>query len=67
LSACKPRRAFHRPPRRRRTNRVADTRELVIPRSPFIAIYRLTGAEIILLRILHGARHLPPEPSPPAA
>ena len=34
-------------PQSGRTGRVAGTRELVIPRSPFIAIYRLTAAEII--------------------
>lgn len=40
--------------------RVADTRELVAGRYPYILIYRIRGAEIQVLRVLHGARQWPP-------
>lgn len=39
-----------------RQGRVKGTRELVIGRSPFIAVYRINkGKRIEILRILHGA------------
>ena len=47
-------------PRSGRTGRVTGTRELVIPRTPFIAVHRLTPTDILILRILHGARQWPP-------
>jgi toxin ParE1/3/4 len=49
-------------PRLGRPGRVAGTRELVIPRLPYIAIYRVVEAahaaagEVEVLRVLHGAR-----------
>lgn len=43
-----------------RIGRVEGTRELVLPRTPFVAVYRATPTGIILLRILHGAREWPP-------
>ena len=43
-----------------REGRVKGTRELVIGRSPFIAVYRLRGKRIEILRILHGAQRWPP-------
>jgi addiction module RelE/StbE family toxin len=52
-------------PRLGRPGRVAGTRELVIPRLPYIAIYRITEAahstasEVEVLRVLHGARRRP--------
>jgi toxin ParE1/3/4 len=42
-----------------REGRVKGTRELVITRSPFIAIYRTKGNRIEILRILHGAQQWP--------
>jgi len=36
-----------------------DTRELVIPGTPFIVPYRLVGNTIQILRIFHGARRWP--------
>jgi toxin ParE1/3/4 len=35
------------------------TRELVVGRSPFIAVYRIKGKRIEILRILHGAQRWP--------
>lgn len=42
-----------------RPGRVAGTRELVIPRTPFIVPYRLVGDAIQILRVFHGARRWP--------
>ncbi|HWF95896.1 MAG TPA: type II toxin-antitoxin system RelE/ParE family toxin [Xanthobacteraceae bacterium] len=42
-----------------RPGRVPGTRELVIPRTPFIVPYRLVGNTIQLLRIYHSARQWP--------
>jgi len=39
-----------------RPGRVPGTRELIIPRTPFIVPYRLEGKTIQILRIFHGAR-----------
>ena len=39
-----------------RPGRVAGTRELVIAGTKYIAVYRVYGEEIQLLRLLHGAR-----------
>lgn len=43
-----------------RPGRRAGTRELVIARTPFIAVYRVKGERIELLRLLHGAQQWPP-------
>lgn len=42
-----------------RAGRVPGTRELVIPRTPFIVPYRLQGNAIQILRVYHGARRWP--------
>jgi len=42
-----------------RKGRVAGTRELVIMRTPFIAVYRTKRSLIQILRIMHGAREWP--------
>ena len=42
-----------------RPGRVAGTRELVIPRTPYIVPYRLVGHTIQVLRVFHGARRWP--------
>jgi toxin ParE1/3/4 len=42
-----------------RPGRVPGTRELVIPRTPFIVPYRLVGNAVHVLRIFHAARHWP--------
>jgi toxin ParE1/3/4 len=41
-----------------RTGRVPGTRELVIPRTPFIVPYRMVGGTLQILRT-HGARQWP--------
>ena len=52
-------------PRSGRTGRVTGTRELVIPRTSYLAVYRLAPTDILILRILHGARQWPPAATPP--
>lgn len=42
-----------------RPGRVAGTRELVIPRTPYIVPYRFQDGNIIVLRVYHGARRWP--------
>jgi toxin ParE1/3/4 len=46
-------------PKMGRPGRVPATRELVIPRTPFIVPYRLRGGAIQVLRVFHGARRWP--------
>lgn len=42
-----------------RPGRVSGTRELVIPRSPYLVPYRVKHGVIQILRIYHGARAWP--------
>jgi toxin ParE1/3/4 len=46
-------------PRIGRAGRVPGTRELIIPRSPYIVPYRLQRTTIQILRVYHGARRWP--------
>ena len=46
-------------PRMGRPGRVPGTRELVIPKTPFIIPYRVQSNIIQILRIYHGARRWP--------
>jgi toxin ParE1/3/4 len=42
-----------------RAGRVPGTRELVIPRTPYIVPYRVQSEVIQILRVYHGARRWP--------
>jgi addiction module toxin, RelE/StbE family len=42
-----------------RTGRVPDTRELVIPSTPFIAVYEISDNRIVILAVYHGAQRWP--------
>lgn len=48
-------------PRMARTGKVEDTREWVIPRLPYIAVYRVNPdrGEILVVGVFHGAREGP--------
>ncbi len=46
-------------PKMGRIGRVRGTRELVISHTPFIAIYRIEGERIEILRFLHGSQKWP--------
>jgi toxin ParE1/3/4 len=49
-------------PLRGRVGRVAQTRELVIAQTPFVAAYAIADGKIRILRVLHGARQWPAPP-----
>jgi plasmid stabilization system protein ParE len=42
-----------------RPGRVDGSRELVVPRTPYILVYRISAGTIRILRILRGARCWP--------
>jgi len=42
-----------------RPGRAIGTRELVVPRTPYILVYRLQAGTIRVLRVYHGARRWP--------
>jgi len=42
-----------------RKGRIAGTREMVVPRTPFIVAYRIESSEVHILAILHGSRRWP--------
>ena len=42
-----------------RPGRVRGTRELVISRTPYIAVYRVRRDEVVILRVLRGTRSWP--------
>ncbi len=42
-----------------RSGRVKNTRELIIPRLPYIVAYRIGISSIQILRVLHGAQQWP--------
>lgn len=44
-----------------RTGRVPGTRELVLNRTQFLLVYRITSEQIEILRMLHGAQQWPPD------
>ncbi|MBF0168965.1 MAG: type II toxin-antitoxin system RelE/ParE family toxin [Alphaproteobacteria bacterium] len=49
-------------PESARPGRVRGTRELVISKTPFIAVYRIEKSALLILRLLHGAQIWPPRP-----
>ncbi|MDB5430427.1 MAG: type toxin-antitoxin system RelE/ParE family toxin [Caulobacter sp.] len=42
-----------------RPGRVAGTRELVVPRTPYVVMYRVQADEIGIVRIMHGRQDWP--------
>jgi toxin ParE1/3/4 len=42
-----------------RPGRIAETRELVVQRSPYLVAYSIHDGKIHILRILHGAQRWP--------
>jgi toxin ParE1/3/4 len=46
-------------PNRGRPGREEGTRELVLPRLPYIVVYRVKDTDVEILHIYHGAQHRP--------
>jgi toxin ParE1/3/4 len=42
-----------------RPGRVPETRELIVSGTPYIVPYAVTGMEIVILAVIHGARRWP--------
>jgi len=42
-----------------RPGRLEGTRELVVPRTAFIVVYRVAKTHVELIRVLHGAQQWP--------
>lgn len=43
-----------------RPGRVAGTRELVVVTTPYVVVHRVEPDQVVILRVLHGARRWPP-------
>lgn len=43
-----------------RPARVAGTRELIVVGTPYIVVYRIEAAAVVVFRVMHGARRWPP-------
>lgn len=48
-------------PESAKPDRVQGTRELVVPATPFIVVYRIEATDAVILRVLHGAQNWPPD------
>ena len=46
-------------PERGRQGRLKGTRELILTGLPYLAVYRVRGQDVEILRILHGAQAWP--------
>jgi addiction module RelE/StbE family toxin len=46
-------------PYRGRYGRLENTRELVIPRLPYLVIYQISEERLVVLNVLHGAQRWP--------
>lgn len=42
-----------------RSGRVMDTRELIVQTTPYLVAYTFKDDQIVILRVLHGARQWP--------
>ena len=42
-----------------RPGRVEGTRELVVPRTPYIIAYTVIGAQVMILSVIHSSRRWP--------
>jgi addiction module RelE/StbE family toxin len=46
-------------PYRGRYGRIENTRELVIPRLPYLVVYQVLEERLVVLNVLHGAQRWP--------
>ena len=42
-----------------RPGRVEGTRELIVPRTPYIVAYTVIGAQVMILSVIHSSRRWP--------
>lgn len=54
-------------PRSGRAGRIEGTREAVVPRSPYIVVYRISEQTVDILGIWHAARLWPESFEPPSS
>jgi toxin ParE1/3/4 len=47
-------------PQRGRSGRIANTRELVVAGTPFVAVYKVDPEVVWILHVVHGAQNWPP-------
>ncbi len=52
-------RTLARLPQRGRPGRVEGTRELVVPRTPYLVAYTVIDRDVVILAVLHHAREWP--------
>ncbi len=50
-------------PESARPGRVQGTHELVVTGTPYVVVYRIEPAAMVILRVLHGAQRWPPVPA----
>ena len=48
-------------PARGRPGRLPGTRELVVAGTPYVVPYKLEGDVLVIIAVLHGAQHWPPD------
>jgi addiction module RelE/StbE family toxin len=46
-------------PYRGRYGRIENTRELVLPRRPYLVVYQISEERLVVLNVLHGAQRWP--------
>lgn len=46
-------------PYRGRYGRIENTRELVLPRLPYLVVYQISEERLVVLNVLHGAQRWP--------
>jgi addiction module RelE/StbE family toxin len=46
-------------PYRGRCGRVENTRELIVPRLPYLVVYQVFEERLVILNVLHGAQRWP--------
>jgi toxin ParE1/3/4 len=47
-------------PFRGRPGRLEDTRELIMPKLPYLIVYRIRDNQVVILNVVHAARRWPP-------
>lgn len=52
-------RSLRAQPYQGRSGRLENTRELIVPRIPYIVIYRVSQGRVMILNVLHGAQRWP--------